>query len=78
MYKMKQVGKMNQAPHGQLPIYQPRPCSLGGIWRNLDESGGICERMNSAFHPRTVKSGWFFNQPNEPYIIFNKMIFEQI
>ena len=23
-------------------------------------------RVNSIFHPRTVKSGWFFNQPNEP------------
>ena len=40
------------------------PRSLGGIWRNLDESGEICERksaMHSRIQPRTVL---FWYQPN--------------
>ena len=41
--------------------------------RNLEESGGICDRMNIVFHPCTVKSDWFFNQPNEP--IISKLFF---
>ena len=44
------------------------PCSLGGIWRNLDESVGICESVNSVFHQRTVNSGWNCEQPNGPYV----------
>ena len=34
-----------------------------------EEFGGTCERVDNVFHPRTVKSGWFLNQPNEPILL---------
>ena len=30
------------------------PCSLGGIWRNLDDYREICERVISVFQSGTV------------------------
>ena len=36
--------------------------------RNLEESGGICESVNSEFQLSTVNSGWYSYQPNGPLV----------